>query len=136
MFKRKKDKEPEEIEEVEGEEEEEFQDPRLVITIPEDDPVDPESTYSMEDIVRRWECSHAQIKREMEVGLPMYQNRNGKWRIKGEDIIAWETKVEAYREDIEKEKKRTKRNNLIAYIIGGAIVAGCGIAALTMFTNV
>lgn len=134
MFKRKKDKEPEEVEEVE--EEEEFQDPRLVITIPEDEPVDLEATYSMEDVVRRWECSHSQIKREMEVGLPMYQNRNGKWRIKGEDIMAWEAKVAAHREAEEQEKKRTKRNNLIAYIIGGAIVAGCGIFALTTFTNV
>lgn len=95
-----------------------------------------EKTYSLEDVARRWECSQAYIKREYDIGFPMYKNKKGKWRVKESDLLAWEEKIEEAKEQKEREQKKIKRGNMAAYIIGGIVVAIFGVIVLIMFTNI
>lgn len=101
----------------------------------EEEDTQPEKTYSVEEVAKRWECSQAFLKREIEIGLPMYRNQNGRLRIKESDLLDWEAKIEEHDAEKIKEQKRIKRNNRIAYIIGGILVAIFGIYALMTFSN-
>lgn len=94
-----------------------------------------EKTFGLDDIARRWKCPVSSVENQVKFGFPMYKNSNDRWRIKESDLVAWEKKEEEKKAAKEIEAKRIKRNNMIAYIVGGFFVAVFGFMALLIFTN-
>lgn len=101
----------------------------------EDAALKKEKTFGVQEIAQRWACPVSSVENQIAFGFPMYKNSKGRWRIKESDLVAWEKQEEEKKIAKEIETKRIKRNNMIAYIVGGFFVAIFGMIALLLFTN-